>query len=114
MFNMAFADILSFFLDWSTGTTPAVEATRGLMLAAAVLIEIAIVMIFLSRVLAVAPNRWANIVAGVITALFVVAGGSTYPHYIFLAAVEIICLVAIVWIAWTWSEPQGRSAHAGA
>jgi hypothetical protein len=112
MFNMAFADILSFMLEWSNGTTPEVKATRVLMLVAAALIEISIAMIFLSRALPHRTNRWANIIAGVITIAWVVGGGSTYPHYIFLATVEVVCLSAIIWIAWKWSEPIGQSLQA--
>ncbi|OFW64695.1 MAG: hypothetical protein A2135_06695 [Actinobacteria bacterium RBG_16_67_15] len=114
MFNMAFADILSFFLDWSTGTIPETVATRGLMLVAAALIEISIAMIFLSRALAYRTSRWANMIAGVITAVWVVGGGVTYPHYIFLATVEVFCLSAIIWIAWKWSEPIGQSPQVAA
>jgi hypothetical protein len=112
MFNMAFADILSFFLEYSNGITPETKATRILMLVAAALIEISIAMIFLSRALPCRTNRWANIIAGVITIAWVVGGGTTYPHYIFLATVEVVCLSAIIWIAWKWSEPIGQSLQA--
>lgn len=46
MFNMAFADILSFMMEYSTGYTPEVQATQGLMLIAAIVLEIPIIMIF--------------------------------------------------------------------
>ncbi|MCP4541359.1 MAG: hypothetical protein GY832_29865 [Chloroflexi bacterium] len=104
MFNMAFADILSFMMEYSTGHTPEFQATQGLMLIAAIILEIPIVMIFLSRVLKYGANRWANIIAGVITILFVIGGGSTYLHYIFFATIEVVCTLLIVWYAWKWSE----------
>jgi hypothetical protein len=49
-------------------------------------------------------NRWANIITSIITIVFVVGGGSSYPHYIFIAAVEVICLLLIIWYAWKWTE----------
>jgi len=73
MINMAFADILSFMLYFSTGQTMETQATQGLMLIAAILIEIPLAMIFLSRVLKYGANRWANIIAGVITIAWVIA-----------------------------------------
>ena len=106
MFNMAFADILSFMLEYSTGHLPEIQATQGLMLIAAIVLEIPIAMIFLSRVLKYGANRWANIIAGIITILFVIGGGSTYLHYIFFATVEVLCLSFIIWYAWKWSNPE--------
>jgi uncharacterized membrane protein (DUF4010 family) len=47
-------------------------------------------------------NRWANIIVAVLMIAFVVGGGSTYPHYIFIAAVEVVSLLLIIWIAWRW------------
>ncbi len=104
MFNMLYADVLTLFIpaslqDILSGLTP-IEITPGLMLAMAVMIEIPIAMIFLSRVLKRRANRWANIVAGVITIAWVVGMGSLTPHYVLLAAAECVSLVAIIWLAW--------------
>ena len=106
MFNMLFADVLMLFLpgflqDLVAGTTP-VPMTQELMLVMAIIIEIPIAMIFLSRVLKPKANKWANIVAAVITILFVTFGGSMILHYIFFASVEVICLLAIIILAWKW------------
>jgi len=106
MFNMAFADILSFMLEWTTGHTPEVQVSQGVMLAFAVLLEIPIAMILLSRVLQYRANRWANIIAAAITIVFVIGGGSTYLHYIFFATVEVVCMLLIVWYAWKWPNPD--------
>jgi hypothetical protein len=111
MFNMAFADIFSFmhpdFLQQvAAGSTGQMQVTPGFLVVAAILVEIPIAMIILSRVLKHRVNRWANIVASVITIVFVVAGGSTAPHYIFFAAIEIVCMALIIWWAWKWSNPE--------
>jgi hypothetical protein len=110
MINMLTADILSLFIP---GIFDEMLAFAGgtpipvLMLGSAVIMELSIAMIFLSRVLRHAVNRWANIVVGILTMAFVVFGGSSYPHYVFLATVEVVCLLAIIWYAWKWSTPEG-------
>ena len=105
MFNMLKADILSLYIPGAAdevvqfaGATPIPQ----LMLGAAVIMEIAVVMIALALVLPQRVNRWANIVVAVLMIVFVVGGGSTYPHYIFIAAVEVIGLLLIIGIAWRW------------
>ena len=107
MFALLAADVLSSYIPGANeemaefaGGTPIPQ----LMLVAAILMAIPIVMIFLSRVLKRGVNRWANIIAAVITIVYVIGGGSVYPHYIFLAAIEVVSLFLIIWYAWTWSE----------
>lgn len=105
MFNMVFADILGFITPgelqalWAGET--GVQVTPMLLLVFAILIEVPIVMIFASRVLKPVANRWANTVAAVITAAFVLGGGSlNLPHYVFFAAVEVGAMALIVWTVW--------------
>ena len=112
MFNMVFADVLSFmypgFLkEVMTGYAGSIQITAGFLLGAAVVTEIPIAMIVLSRVLKRGANRWANIVAGVITIAYVIGGGPLdYLHYIFFAAVEVACALLIIWYAWKWPKPE--------
>ena len=105
MFTMVYADILSFITpgelqkmwDGSAG----VHLTPGLLLVFAILLEIPVLMIYLSRVLKPTANRWANTVAVAVTIMYVIGGGSfNLPHYIFFAAVEIGCMAYIVWSVW--------------
>src|SRR5574340_218379 len=77
MLNMIFADILGFMYPGGlkevlAGYAGGVHITPGFLLAAAVVTEIPIAMIVLSRVLRHRANRWANIVAGVVTIVYVV------------------------------------------
>src|SRR5262245_11329554 len=94
LFNMVFAVILS-FLDAELlnellmGRAGDVEITSGFLLLAAIFLEIPIAMVFLSRVMPYKINRWANIIAAVVTIAFVIGGGSTMPHYLFIAAIEV-------------------------
>ncbi|HET6476561.1 MAG TPA: DUF6326 family protein [Thermoleophilia bacterium] len=109
MFNMVFADILSFIkpgvLQELWAGQAGVQVTPGVLLVFAILIEIPIAMIFASRVLKPEPNRWANTAAAVVTTAFVVGGGSLTPHYVFFAAVEVACMALIVWSVWTRRNP---------
>jgi hypothetical protein len=97
MINMLKADILSLFIPGATDELAKTSASTGtpipqLMLGGAIMMEISIVMIILSRVLKYGVNRWVNIIVSIITIAFVIGGGVSYPHYIFIAAVEVFCL----------------------
>jgi Sec-independent protein secretion pathway component TatC len=115
MFNMAFADILTFIkpgaLQDLWAGQAGVQITPGLLLVFAILIEIPIAMILLSRVLKPRPARWAHTAAAVVTTAFVVGGGSLTPHYVFFAAVEIACLALIVWSVWARRDSATAAAH---
>ena len=110
MFNMAFADIVGFMnpgaLEEIMAGAVGFEITQGLLLVFAILLEIPIAMIILSRILKYSLNRWANIIAVVITILFVVGGGNTSLSYIFFATIEVVCMLLIIWYAWKWPNPE--------
>ena len=112
MINMAYADILGLFIPGALEEVAKTAVSIGitipqLMLIGAIMLEIPIAMIFLSRVLKFKVNRWANIIASVITIAYVVGGGILYPHYIFIATVEVGCMLLIIWNAWKWTNPEG-------
>lgn len=107
MFNMVFADILSLFIPWMlegliefAGDTPITQ----LMLIGAIIHQIPIFMIFLSRVLKYKINRILNIIASIITIIYVIWGGSLFPHYIFIASVEVILMLYIIKISYNWKS----------
>ena len=111
MFNMAFADIFSFmypgFLKQiMAGNAEGTQITPVFLLIAAMVTEISIAMVFLSRLLKYGVNRWANIIGGIITILWVIGGGSTTLHYIFFASIEVVCSLIIIWLAWKWRNPE--------
>ena len=108
LFNMVYADILTFIKPGALQTLWAGQAgvhiTQGVLVGFAILLEVPIAMIFVSRILKPGPNRWANTVAVVITTAFVIGGGSVDLHhlyYVFFAAVEVACMALIVWSVWT-------------
>jgi hypothetical protein len=105
--NYLYADVLSLFFNPAlideaktfTGGSPWV------VLGGAVLMETAIAMVLLARLLKYRANRWANIAAGVLHTLAVAGSLSLAPYYVFFATIEIACTVFIVWYAWTWRRP---------
>lgn len=113
MVNMLKADILSLNIPGAAEEVAKTSASVGasipqLMLVGAVMGNLAIAMIILSRVLKYGVNRWGNIVVGVVTIAYIWGGMSSYPHYIFIAAVETICLLLIIWFAWKWRNDEAR------
>ena len=78
----------------------------------AVLMETAIAMVLLSRVLRYRANRWLNIISGLFHTLFVawsLIGETSTIFYYFFAAIEIACTLFIVWYAWKWRNPESLS-----
>lgn len=114
--NYLYCDILSLMspemLDslLTTGCVGGMSMNETTLLGAAILLEIPIALVLLSRVLKCKANRLANIVAGLIMTLVMIGtllmGGASY-HYIFFATIEIATTLFIVWFAWTWPEPKG-------
>lgn len=104
MFNMIFADILSFLTPGFFEELNATQINQPMLLVFAFLLEIPIIMIFLSRILNRKVNRLTNIIASIITILFVIGGGSIYLHYLFFASVEVILMILIILIAWKWHQ----------
>jgi hypothetical protein len=111
MFNMLKADILSLNIPGAAEEVAKTSANVGasipqLMLGAAIMGQLAIAMIVLSRVLKYGINRWVNIVVGIVIIAYIWGGMASYPHYIFIASVETICLLLIIWFAWKWRKDE--------
>jgi len=86
-----------------------VQITPGFLLGTAIMLEIPFVMIVLSWVLKYRANRWANIIAGTIMAVFQIVSlflGTPSLPYIFYSTIEIAGLLLIIWIAWKWTNPE--------
>ena len=81
------------------------------LFAASILMTIPSLMIFLSLALKANLNRWLNIIFGTIfTAIMVLiaisSSGSWWTFYIFLAIVESVVTLLIVWHAWNWPKQR--------
>lgn len=107
MFNMVFADIFSIMVELVNKNTLAIPGdVKTIMAIAAVVTNIPILMIYLSRILPYRSNRLTNIFAGILTIGYVIGGGDFAPHYIIIALVEIIVLLLIIVKSWKWKmEP---------
>jgi hypothetical protein len=72
-----------------------------------IMVELAMVMILLSRLLKYKLNRILNIVLGIIIAALQTWGlaseGPTLLYYFFII-VEIATCISIAWIAWKWKN----------
>jgi len=112
--NYLYCDVVSLMdagllRQYLAGNVGGMEMTQGFFLVAAILMEISISMVLLSRMLPYRANRWANIIAGTITTavqtmtLFV---GSAAMYYMFFSVIEIASTALIVWIAWKWTNPE--------
>jgi len=107
MFLMIFADIFSIILELELGNTIQIpiDVTTAMAIAA-VVTAIPILMIVFSWVLPYKINRRANIIVGIFTIIYVIAGGTLVAHYIILAGLEVILLVSIIIISLKWKQEK--------
>lgn len=121
LLNYLYADVMAL---WALlGASPADTPRLGpwMLAASAVLMEMPIAMIVLSRLLPFQANRLANIIAGSVVTL--VNGFLTFvpplmgwgrppalAEYLFFATLETVATVAIVWQAWTWAGGDAAPA----
>jgi len=106
MVNMIFADIFSIMIELVKGGTIDIIGSDVVMIMAiaALITNIPILMIYLSRVLKYKLNRILNIVAAIVTAIYIVGGASLFPHYIIIAGIELVFLAMIIISAWKWRK----------
>ena len=115
MFNYLYCDVVALMdpellKQFMTGNVGGMHITQGFLLGAAILMEIPISMVLLSRVLKYGANRWTNMIAGAImtgvqfSSLFF--GSTPTIYYIFFSIIEIACTVLIVSYAWKWAKPE--------
>jgi hypothetical protein len=115
MFNYIYADVYALFFNpvlqkelwqkFAEGFAGNIPITQGFVLLTAVLMETAIAMVILSRVLKYGANRWTNIIFGAFHTLFVfwsLIGDPVSSFYVFFAVIEMACTLLIVWLAIRW------------
>jgi hypothetical protein len=115
LFNYLYCDVLGLMdpvslKDLFAGNVGGIIITQEFLLSAAVLMEIPIAMVLLSRLLKYKLNRPANIIAGTIMTVVQISslffGTPPTTYYIFFSIIEIASLVLIVWYAWNWPKPE--------
>ena len=90
-----------------TGEVEGMKITSELLLGMAILFVIPPVMVFLSLTLKDSPNRWANIILGIVFAGFGLFDLTAYldkPYYMLLGIFSIVFSILIVWYAWKWPK----------
>lgn len=95
--------------QYLTGTVDGLEVTPTFLFAAAVLMEIPIAMVLLSRILAAKPNRWANMLGAAIKTVVMVLTlfiGTFTMYYLFFAVIEIAATIFIFIYALQWKTTQ--------
>ncbi len=124
MFNYLYADVYGLVFNpvlqkeltkqLAAGYVGSIQITQEFVLVTAVLMETAIAMVLLSRVLKYSANRWANIIAGLFHTAFVswsLIGETPTLFYVFFATIEIACTLFIAWYAWRWHTPEGEGLN---
>ena len=85
---------------------PLGPTTEGVLLGTSVLMAIPSVMVFLSLALKPRPNRWLNIVFGVIYTVIILITMWGWRFYIFYGIVEITLTGSVVCYAWKWPRQE--------
>lgn len=111
LISMMKADILSLYIPGSAQelAKTAVESgasVQQLMLGGAIVGELALAMVILSRLLNYGVNRWVNIIMGILVIAYIWCGAAPYPHYIFIASVETLFLLLVIWNAIQWRNVE--------
>jgi len=115
MFNYLYCDVVALMdpgllKQFMTGNVGGILMTPGFLLQAAILMEIPITMVILSRVLKYRANRWANIIAGALmtvvqlSSLFL--GSPPTIYYVFFSVIEIACTLFILVYSWNWRTTE--------
>ena len=111
LFNIIFLEFHKllqpgFIEEIITGFIGGAQMTQGVLLLGAIVLEIPIAMLLLSRLLKYRANRWANIIAGAITIMAVVGNVLTDLDNIFFTTMEVGAMLLIIWYAWNWTNPE--------
>ena len=83
------------------------ELTPAIIVVISLLQAIPITMIFVSRWFRREVNRWLNIVASVLTLLYVLGGGNwESTSYVVFVSLEVVAMLGIIWLAWSWRSVE--------
>ena len=110
MLTYFLGDVLRVFSgDFEAGEIGGMAGSQEMFLAAALVLLIPIVMVFLSLTVKYPVIRWASIVAAILLFGFNLVGLRGYPGLYdrFLIIVGLVFNVVTVWYAWRWRKPEG-------
>ncbi len=95
--------------QYLTGTVEGLRINESFLLYAGILMEIPIAMVLLSKILPNNMNFWANILAGSIKTIVMIATlfmGEITKYYLFFAVIEIATTTFIVICALRWLKEK--------
>jgi len=101
LFNMILRDMHEFPTEGYVEELMALKLSEEVMLFYAFIVEIPILMLLLSRILNNNANKWANIIAVIISGLgifYTIPSGDL--DEIFFAAVNLIAFLLIIYTVW--------------
>ena len=110
MLTYFLGDVLRVFSgDFEAGEIAGMTGSQEMFLAAAIVLLIPIIMVFLSLTVKYPLIRWATIILAVFFFAFNLVGFSGYPGLYdrFLLAVSFVFNAVTVWYAWRWRKPVG-------
>lgn len=93
--------------QYLSGSVEGLAINERFLLYAALLMEVPLIMVLLSKILKKKANVWANIIAGTIKTVAMITTlliGTSASYYLFFAAIEIATTTFIVGYAIYWSR----------
>ena len=102
LFNMLFRDIHEFARPGWIEELMSMEVAEGLLLVSGMVLSLFISMIVLNRVLPSKAARWANVAVAALAIAAMLANPPGDLDDTWFFAIEILSLLAIIGIAWTW------------
>jgi hypothetical protein len=111
MFIYVYADIKTLFQpeipeQIISGIVGGMAITQSFLFAAAILMSVPAIMIFLSLVLRPGINRWINIIVSSLHIILIIitrfVPGKIWYYYIYYQSIEAIFHFLIIWYAWKW------------
>ncbi len=118
LLNIIFRDIHELFRpgmleEMMTGIVNGNQVSDVVLLAGGIMLQLPIIMVFLSRALRYNVNRWANILASIATIAIVFINNTT-PDLddMLFGVVEVAALSLIIWYAWKWQSPETQPNRA--
>ena len=108
IFTLHYAPALKMFIEGKAGD---IVISQQFLLIFAFILELAMLMIVLSKYLPYRINRYFNIVIGTFMSFqqsATLALGDNSMHYIFFSIIEVATTLSIVWLAFKWKGEDDR------
>ena len=114
LFNMLFRDMHELLRPGAIEEFMSTDVAEGTLLASGVALTAFISMIVLSRVLPYRPIRWANLAVPIVALSGMSINAPNDIDDIWFLAVEVVGLLAIIWLSWTWRPLAESEVQPGA